>query len=575
MARVIWGESTSALSAAPDDRAVLSSTLRRGVMAAVAIGVVLQVMLMFGALLVGVLADAAVPGRNVATLWGLLFLGVVLYGVFGLLDTLRARLLFDVAGAVDQQLAPRIHDGVAFVARTGVLEGDGLGPIHDADRLRHFLTGPMPAALIDLCLAPIALIMLFALHVWLGVAGLAAMILIALIGWAMGGSAGRRAEWLAEMRPLRWLSAEEGRRHALTARAMGMEGRLRQRWLGMAQDMILTERAMHRRSVGLAGAVRGLRLMMFITLLSIGAGLAFSDRAAWSTALIAALLFYQLLAPLDQVVSGWGAVKTARMALDRLNVLLGQLPMRDVTTLLPRPEAEMSTDQLFVLAPGVQRPVVSNVGIVLKAGDSLGIMGAPGSGKTALLNALAGVWPAARGVIRLDGAALDQWDTEELGKYIGYVPQQIELIDGTVAQNIARFDADASTDAIIAAARRADVHELILRLPEGYETMVGRDGLHLPGGMRQRIAVARAVFGKPFLILLDDPTSNMDGDGEKMLCELIADMCDEVSIVVVVTHRPPLLNRVDHIMQMEGGSIGAFGPRGQIMQFLQDQRAAG
>ena len=569
MARVIWGESTSALSAAPDDRAVLSSTLRRGVIAAVAIGVVLQLMLMFGALLVGVLADAAVPGRNVATLWGLLLLGVVLYGVFGLLDTLRARLLFDVAGAVDQQLAPRVHDGVAFVARTGVLEGDGLGPVHDADRLRHFLTGPMPAALIDLCVAPIALIMLFALHVWLGVAGLAAMVVTGLVGWAMGGSAGRRADWLAEMRPLRWLSAEEGRRHALTARAMGMESRLRQRWLGMAQDTILTERALHRRSVGLAGAARGIRLMLFIVLLSIGAGLAFSDRAAWSTALIAALL-----APLDQVVSGWGEVKTARRALDRLNILLGQLPLRDVTTLLPRPQAEMSTDQLFVVAPGAQRPVVSNIGIILNTGDSLGIMGVTGSGKTALLHALAGVWPAARGVIRLDGASLDQWDTEELGKYIGYVPQHIELIDGTVAQNIARFDAAASTDAIIAAARRAGVHDLILRLPEGYETIVGRDGLTLPAGMRQRIAVARAVFGKPFLLLLDDPTSNMDGDGEQMLAELIADMCDEGSIVIVVTHRPPLLNRVDHIMHMQNGTIGAFGPRGQILQLLEDQRPA-
>ena len=190
------------------------------------------------------------------------------------------------------------------------------------------------------------------MHGGLGVAGRAGMVVTGLVGWAMGGSAGRRAEWLAEMRPLRWLSAEEGRRHALTARAMGMESRLRQRWLGMAQDTILTERALHRRSVGLAGAARGVRLMLFIVLLSIGAGLAFSDRAAWSTALIAALLLYQLLAPLDQVVSGWGEVKTARGALDRLNILLGQLPLRDVTTLLPRPQAEMSTDQLFVVEPG-------------------------------------------------------------------------------------------------------------------------------------------------------------------------------------------------------------------------------
>lgn len=572
MARVIWGESTSTLSAVQDDGTMISSTLRRGVMGALGIGVTLQVILMLGVLLVGVLADTAVPGRNTATLWGLLFLGLVLYGVFGLLDSLRSRLFFDVAGAIDQRLAPRVHDGVSHVARVGAPDGDGLGPLHDANRLRAFLMGPIPSALIDLCVAPFSLLMLFALHAWVGLVGLAAVVVLGLMAWLLGRSAGQKAETLDELRPLRWMVAEESRRNAVVARAMGMEGRLRQRWIGASQEDLLAERALHGRSVGLVGAARGFRLVLFILLLTIGAALAFTDRAAWSTALIAALLLYQVLAPVELAVTGWGDYTSARSAWERLNLLLRQMPLRDITTLLPRPETELTTEQVYVFAPGTQRPVVNNVGIRLAAGDSLGIMGQTGAGKTALLNAIAGIWPLARGVIRMDGAALDQWDEEELGKFVGYVPQQVELIDGTVAQNIARFDADVPTEAVLAAARRAHVHDLILRLPDGYETQVGRGGQLLPAGLRQRIAVARAVFGKPFILLLDDPTSNMDGDGEKMLAQVMEDVCDEGGIVIVVTHRPALMHRVDYIMQLQAGSMAAFGPAGHILQRAEEQR---
>ena len=313
---------------------------------------------------------------------------------------------------------------------------------------------------------------------------------------------------------------------------------------------------------------------MLFRSLAVGAALAFDDRATWSTAAAAAILLYQVLAPLDRVIAGWGDLAVARAAWTRLSELLRQLPRRDVTTLLPAPEIELTTEQLFVLAPGTTRTVVQNVGIRLLAGEALAIMGSTGAGKSAFLNAVTGLWPAARGVIRLDGASLAQWDVDDLGAHIGHVPQQIDLIDGTVAQNIARFDTDVATATIIAAAEEAGVHDLILRLPDGYETQVGRDGLRLAAGMRQRIAVARALFGNPFLVVLDDPTSNMDGDGEQMLAQLIDTVRGRGGIVIVVTHRPILLNRVDHIMQMHAGAIAAFGPRGPMLQRLQDQRGA-
>lgn len=569
MARVIWG-GTVAAGTAPGEMSSLQRTLRRGALAALTIGAVLQVILMVGALLVGVLADAVLPGRNTATLWGLLLLGLSLYGVAGLLDTLRARLLFDVAGAIDQQLAPYVHDGVAHVARNGSGNVVGLEPLYDADRLRAFLTGPVPAALADAMVAPVALILLFSLHVWLGFVALLAMVAIGLLAWLVGRSAGQRSEWLAEAEPWRFRLAEEIRRNAGMSRAMGMEGQFRQRWIGMSLDSLMTARALHRRSVGLAGAARGLRLVLFALLLGIGTALAFGDRAVWSTAIVAAVLFYQVLAPIDQAVAGWGELTAAQAAWSRLGELMRMLPGGSVSTVLPRPESEFAAEQLFVVAPGTSRVLVQNVGIRLKAGDALGIMGSTGAGKTALLNAIVGIWPPARGSIRFDGASVDQWNPEDIAAHIGYVPQQVELIDGTVAQNIARFASDASTEAVLAAARRADVHDLILRLPEGYETQVGREGLQLAAGMQQRIAVARALFGNPFLLVMDDPTASMDGDGEQLLATVIEDMCDHGCMVIVVTHRPMLLNRVDYIMHMQNGTVTRYDTRDAVLQLLRD-----
>jgi PrtD family type I secretion system ABC transporter len=569
MARVIFGGSVSA-GTAPNEITLLRTTLRRGLMAALAIGVVLQIILMVGALFVGVLADAVVPGRNTATLWGLLLLGITLYGVAGLLDTLRARLLFDVAGAIDQRLTPHVHDGITHVERSGSASAVGLEPLYDADRLRSFLTGPVPAALIDLCAAPVALILLFSLHVWLGFVAMLAFVAVGLIAWLTGRSAAKRATWLAETAPWRMRLAEEIRRNAGLSRSMGMESPFRQRWIGMSQDDLMTARALHRRSIGLAGTMRGLRLVLFALLLGIGTALAFSDRATWSTAIVAAVLLYQVLAPLDQAMGGLGELSVARGAWHRLTELIRIVPRIGVTTILPRPESELTTEQLFVVAPGTSQVVVQNIGIRLAAGDALGIMGGTGAGKTALLNAITGMWPAARGSVRFDGASLDQWSPDELSAHIGFVPQQVELIDGTIAQNIARFAPDPPTASVLEAARRAEVHEMILRLPEGYETQLGREGQRLPAGMRQRLAVARALYGNPFLLVLDDPTANMDGEGEQMLANVIENMCDGGSMVIVVTHRPILLHRVDYVMQMQGGSAVNYGARDVVLQRLRE-----
>lgn len=570
MARIIGG---GTISISPEADA-LTATLRRGIGAAIAIGLIMQLLLLAGALFVAVINDSILPGRNAATLWGLLALTLVLYGVLSLLDMLRARLLFDVAGSIDQRLAATVHDGIAHVALSGGGEGDGLGPLHDADRLRAFLTSPTPGAMIDLIAAPVALLLLFALNVWLGVVASAGMIVVAGLAWLIGRSAGKHAELLARTQPQRLALAEEGRRNAGIIRALGMEGRLRARWIGAASEDLLNARSLHRRATGLGGTGRGLGLMLYALVLAIGAALAFDDRATWSLTVAAAILLYQVLVPLDRVMAGWGELAVARGAWARLNELRRQLPRRDVTTLLPKPETELTTEQLFVLAPGTTRPAVQNVGMRLIAGEALGIMGSSGAGKSALLNVIAGSWPAARGVVRLDGAALDQWDTGDLGAHIGHVSQQVELIEGTVAQNIARFDAAAPLDPIVAAAEQAGVHDMILRLPEGYDTLVGHEGARLPAGMRQRIAIARAMFDDPFLVVLDDPTSNLDGEGEQMLAHLIHAVRERGGIVVVATHRPVLLNCVDHIMLMEAGAIAAYGPRGQILQRLADQRGA-
>jgi ATP-binding cassette subfamily C protein len=287
------------------------------------------------------------------------------------------------------------------------------------------------------------------------------------------------------------------------------------------------------------------------------------------------ILAARALAPVDLAIANWRGFIATRQGWSRLNKLLAQVPRQAAAaTVLPPPSEKLQVEQLAIVPPGSSRVAVQDVSFSLSAGDVLGIVGPSASGKSSLTRGITGVWLPVRGAVRLDGATLDQWDPERLGAHLGYVPQRVELFDGTVAQNIARLDEAASSESIIAAAKAAGVHDLILRLSEGYETQVRSEGGEVSAGQRQRIALARALYNDPFLVVLDEPNSNLDAEGDAALQAAIEGVRARRGIVIIVAHRPTALAQVDYIMFLRDGRMQAFGPRDEILDKIMAKRQA-
>jgi PrtD family type I secretion system ABC transporter len=295
-------------------------------------------------------------------------------------------------------------------------------------------------------------------------------------------------------------------------------------------------------------------------MLGIGAALVVSEQASGGVMMASSILMGRALAPVEVALGTWKQLVAARQGVARLRDICKSTAKPPAPAVsLPRPQRELSVQELAVGAPGSDRPIVSNVSFSIKAGTGLALLGASASGKTSLSKALVGIWPAHHGVVRLDGAALDQWSNADLGRHVGYLPQDVALFDGTVAENISRFDGNANSDAILKAAQIAGVHDIILRLPEGYATRIGQGGMALSAGQRQRVGLARAVFGDPFLIVLDEPNANLDADGENALSRAIQIMRRNQCIVIVISHRPSALAALDMAMVLYEGRMIAFG----------------
>jgi ATP-binding cassette, subfamily C, type I secretion system permease/ATPase len=277
------------------------------------------------------------------------------------------------------------------------------------------------------------------------------------------------------------------------------------------------------------------------------------------------ILSARALAPVDLAIAHWRGFVAARQSWHRLNRLLVSLPARETPTRLQAPSKRLSIENVSIVPPGDQKVIVQDVSFALQAGNGLGIIGPSGSGKSSLVRALVGVWQPARGKVRLDAAALDQWSSDVLGGYVGYLPQDVELFAGTVAQNICRFDPDAISENIIAAAREAGVHEMIVKMSDGYDTQVGEQGVSLSAGQAQRVALARALYGEPFLIVLDEPNSNLDTEGDEALTRAVRSARERGAIVVVVAHRPIGIEAVDMLLVLKDGRVQAFGPKDQVL----------
>jgi ATP-binding cassette subfamily C protein PrsD len=566
------------MAAAPGVRpSELGEALRACRTAFIGVGVMscmINLLYLTGSLFMLEVYDRVLPSRSVPTLVGLIILAGGLYVAQGILDLIRGRILGRIGTSLDEQLNARVFDIVVRLPLTAGARNEGLQPLRDLDNVRSFLGGMGPGAFFDLPWLPFYLAICFAFHVLIGVTALVgAVILVTLTVMTefMSRTPAREALGLAARR--HGLAAAR-RRNAEVLVAMGMSGRLSRRWSKANQNYLDGNQRASDVSGGLSAAAKVMRMMLQSAVLAVGAYLVIHQEATAGIIIAGSILAARALAPVDLAIAHWKSFVAARQSWHRLNRLLDSMPARATPTLLQNPSSRLSVEAVSLVPPGDQRLIVQDVTFALTAGNGLGIIGPSGSGKSSLVRALVGVWQPARGKVRVDGAALDQWSSDVLGRHIGYLPQDVELFAGSVAQNICRFDPEATSEGIIGAAKEAGVHEMIIKMREGYDTQIGEQGTALSAGQAQRVALARALYGDPFLIVLDEPNSNLDTEGDEALTRAIRGARERGAIVVVVAHRPIGIEAVDQLLVLRDGRMQAFGPKETVLAQVLQQRVA-
>jgi PrtD family type I secretion system ABC transporter len=509
--------------------------------------------------------DRVLPSRSVPTLVGLIVLAGGLYIAQGALDLIRGRILVRIGTELDESLNQRVFDTVVRLPLTTGGRNEGLQPLRDLDNVRSFLSGMGPGAFFDLPWLPFYLAICFAFHVMIGLTALVgAVILVTLtvVTEFMSRAPAREAMGLAARRND---LAATSRRNAEVLVAMGMSGRLNKRWSEANEKYLAGNQRASDIAGGLGAIAKVMRMTLQSAVLGVGAYLVIHQEATAGIIIAGSILSARALAPVDLAIAHWKSFVAARQSWHRLNRLLESLPAHAAQTLLHIPEKRLSVEGVSIVPPGDQKVVVHDVTFALVAGNGLGVIGPSGSGKSSLVRALVGVWQPVRGKVRLDGAALDQWSSDLLGRHVGYLPQDVELFAGSVAQNICRFDPDAGSDGIIAAAKEAGVHELIIKMRDGYDTQIGEQGAALSAGQAQRVALARALYGDPFLIVLDEPNSNLDTEGDEALTRAVRAARERGAIVVVVAHRPIGIEALDQLLVLKDGRQQAFGPKETVL----------
>jgi ATP-binding cassette subfamily C protein len=440
-----------------------------------------------------------------------------------------------------------------------------LQPVRDLDQIRAFLSGPGPTAFFDLPWMPLYLGVIFLMHPLLGLlATLGAAGLVGLMLLAEGGSAAL-VRAAAQSASQRWAFAAAARRNAEAVRAMGFNEHLCHRWRALSDRHLDAQLRTTRLSNGIGATIKVARPALQSSILGLGAYLVIHDDGSAGTMIAASIVLSRALAPVETAIAYWRGFVAARQAHARLVALLAANPDEVARRPAPKPHRSLRVEGLAIAPPGVSAPVLREVGFTLQAGAGLGIVGPSASGKTTLARALVGAWQPQAGSVRLDGRPIAQWGADALGRHIGYLPQDIGLFEGTIADNIARFDASATEAAITAAARAAGVHEMIAALPGGYATDIGDGGLVLSGGQRQRLGLARALYGEPFLVVLDEPNANLDADGEGDLTQAIASVRRRGGIVIVIAHRRSALQGVDTVLALVAGRVRAIGPKEAVL----------
>ena len=511
--------------------------------------------------------DRVVSSGSLSTLAMLTVLMVGLTLALGGFEWVRSMILISASNRLETMLRRRISD--ATFKRSLITGGmvSNSQPISDLTGLRQFLTGNGLFAFFDAPWFPIYLGIMFMFHPWFGVAGVISGIVMIILALATESATN---ELLKEANTDAGRASNQFQgslRNAEVVAAMGMAENIRARQDVLFNKVLVKQTEASQKSGMLSGISKSFRMIVQSLLLGMGAYLALNQEISPGMMIAGSLLLGRALAPIDMLVGTWKGFSLARAQYARLKELLDQIPAEQETMSLPPPEGNLSVEQVSVVPPGSQTVVVRGVSFALEAGEALGIVGPSASGKSTLARALLGIWPTYAGKVRLDGANIAAWDRAKLGPHIGYLPQDIELFDGSIAENICRFS-EADPEKIVTAAKLAGVHEMILRLPNGYDTAIGGAGGMLSGGQRQRIGLARAVYGNPKLLVLDEPNSNLDDQGEKELVEALRRIKEQGCTIVVITHRTMVLQCVDKILVMKEGAAVSFGPKDQVLSSL-------
>ncbi|MGY6215850.1 type I secretion system permease/ATPase [Methylolobus aquaticus] len=514
--------------------------------------------------------DRVLASSSESTLMMLTLIAVFLYVVMGGLEWLRAQVLIVTSNRLDQVLNGRVFDAMFTQALASGGRMSTVQPLNDLLQLRQFLTGPGLFAFFDAPWMPFYLVLMFMFHSWFGYLAVISMVVLGGIAiWneiATRDNLGRANQESIESNQF----TQRNLRNAEVIEAMGMLPRMRSRW----QDRQVALLGLQSQASSKSGLITSLsktyRLTLQSLILALGAYLAIHREITPGLMIAGSILLGRALAPLDLMIANWRGFLQAREAYRRLDGLLKTVPERAPPMPLPEPRGEIAFDKTVITPPGAAGAVLKGITLTIEPGQAVGIIGPSAAGKSTLVRAMLGLYKPVSGSVRLDGAELDQWDREALGQHIGYLPQDVELLDGSISENIARFGTIDPTQ-VVAAAQAAGVHDMILRLPEGYETKIIGQGKMLSAGQQQRLGLARALYGSPKLLVLDEPNSNLDQDGENALVKAVVQMRQRGSTIVLVTHRPNILGIVDKILLLVDGQSAMYGPRDQVLAALQQK----
>ncbi|WP_010138936.1 type I secretion system permease/ATPase [Oceanicola sp. S124] len=508
--------------------------------------------------------DRVLASRSVETLFALTLLAGFLFAMMGLLDGARARLLARVGARFQARLDRRVYEAALKQASEGRRGAETA--LQDLDSIRALLGSAVPGALADLPWTPLFLAGLALFHPALGLlalAGGAALVLVTAIGQGLGRghlAEGYAAAFAAQSQ------ADQMRAEAGLVRAMGMGGAAFRRWHAARSRALTSLTLAADVTSGLSALSRALRLFLQSAMLGLGAWLVLHEALSPGAMIAGSVLMGRALAPIEALIGNWPLISRARRGWQALALLLAEAPPATPRTALPRPAARLEVQQASVVPPGESLAALRMVTFDLHPGQACGVIGPSGAGKSTLARALTNAWPCAGGQIRLDGATLDQYDPEELGRLVGYLPQRVELFEGTIAENIARLAEQPDDSRVVEASRRADAHEMILRMPRGYDTPVSPHGGRLSGGQIQRIGLARALYDDPVVLVLDEPNANLDNEGSQALNGAIRALRAGGAAVLIMAHRPAAIQECDMLLMLDNGQRVAFGPRDEVLR---------